>query len=210
MSETRGRQFFEQIAEHWDEIRALDESRLERLMVLANIAPGDRVLDVGCGTGVLTPLLSRLVGKTGFVVGIDYAQAMIKQARAKHPLPNVSYHVGDIWTFSPPIHAFDKIVCLNFFPHITEKEQFLLQLRSLLADGGCLPIMHDISRDTVNAIHRDSGEAVKDHRLPTASQVAVWLLAAGYQTLSQVDDQEMYLVSARKLPLPSESRSAME
>ncbi len=54
--------------------------RLETLR-LANIAAGDRVLDVGCGTGVLTCLAAHAVGPSGHATGIDPSAAMIAAAR---------------------------------------------------------------------------------------------------------------------------------
>ncbi len=47
------------------------------------LRPGDRVLDVGCGTGLDLPLLLRAVGPTGRVVGVDASEAMLSRARAR-------------------------------------------------------------------------------------------------------------------------------
>ena len=47
------------------------------------LRPGDRVLDVACGTGLDFPLLAREVGRRGRIVGVDRSATMLKQARAK-------------------------------------------------------------------------------------------------------------------------------
>src|ERR671932_88266 len=52
----------------------------QRLIAAAGVQPGQRVLDVGCGTGYLARLIARAVGGDGLVVGIDPSLAMIRYA----------------------------------------------------------------------------------------------------------------------------------
>src|SRR6476659_9605416 len=55
------------------------------LLIRAGIRPGMRVVDLGCGTGMVTQLLAQLVGPNGKVVGVDYSAAQVEQARALLP-----------------------------------------------------------------------------------------------------------------------------
>lgn len=69
-----------------------------RILLAAGIAPGMRVLDVGCGAGDVSLLISDLVGETGHVVGIDRAPAALAAAErqvATHPVKNISFREGD-------------------------------------------------------------------------------------------------------------------
>ncbi|MDB5522917.1 MAG: hypothetical protein JWM58_680 [Rhizobium sp.] len=69
-----------------------------RILVAAGIAPGMRVLDVGCGAGDVTLLISELIGRDGQVVGVDRAPAALAAAEQRaqgHPLHNISFREGD-------------------------------------------------------------------------------------------------------------------
>lgn len=71
----------------------------ERAVDLLDLRSGDTVVDLGCGTGVNLPLLAKLVGERGQVVGIDLSSGMLKRARRRaerHHLPQVSLIQGDI------------------------------------------------------------------------------------------------------------------
>src|SRR3569833_2615584 len=75
-------------ARHYDLLAALltwgrEKALRERLVELARIAPGERVLDVGCGTGSLAIAAKRATGPNGSVSAIDPSPEMIAQARAK-------------------------------------------------------------------------------------------------------------------------------
>jgi demethylmenaquinone methyltransferase / 2-methoxy-6-polyprenyl-1,4-benzoquinol methylase len=66
-----------------------------RVVVRASGAgPGDRVLDLACGTGSLTRDLAKKVGPDGYVLGIDFSKEMLREAEKK-PMPGVEYRLGD-------------------------------------------------------------------------------------------------------------------
>ena len=66
-----------------------------------SIEKGAIVLDLGCGTGYLTKLLSERVGPEGKVVAVDPDGERLKIAREKYSSPNIEYIQADDKTFSP-------------------------------------------------------------------------------------------------------------
>ena len=66
-----------------------------RVVVRASgVGPGDRVLDLACGTGSLTRDLAKKVGPDGHVLGIDFSKEMLREAKKK-PMPGLEYRLGD-------------------------------------------------------------------------------------------------------------------
>src|SRR5918997_1675622 len=88
LEEGQVRAMFDRIAGFYDAMNSVMTAGLhhrwrERAADLAAVAPGDRVLDVACGTGDLAIELARRVGPGGQVVGSDFSEAMLERARAK-------------------------------------------------------------------------------------------------------------------------------
>ena len=109
---------------------------------LAGIAPGDRVLDIGCGTGSLTIAAARAAGPTGRVVGVEPGIEMIERARAKArraglPIEFVAT-AGEALPF--PDDAFD-VVLLSLVLHQLPSDPLhgtMAEVRRVLAPGGRL------------------------------------------------------------------------
>ena len=192
-------EFFNSCADNWDNIRQTNPAILEKLMNLANIPADAMVLDVGSGTGVLIPYLHAKVGACGKITAVDFSENMLAKAQEKFSnLNNLNFLVGDILEMYLPQNFYDVVICLNFFPHLhTRKEEFLRKMNCTLKNGGSLIVMHDISRETVNNIHRES-EVVAEHRLPEAKVVGEMFQACGYQNIHAYEDDPMYFVKGCK------------
>ena len=176
--------FFDNFADTWDSYRNTNPQVLEKLMDFAQLPAGANVLDVGSGTGVLIPYLHAKVGAQGKITAVDFSEKMLAKAQEKFAnLNNIEFCVGDILEMELPASTYDAVICLNFFPHLhTRKEEFLRKMKSSIKIGGSLITMHDISRATVNNIHRES-EIVAEHRLPEAKVLHNARLHAAQPTL---------------------------
>src|SRR5262245_39397495 len=88
---------------------------VERIAERARIAAGQRVLDVGTGTGILALHVARRVGDSGKVTGIDLSEGMLALARAKAAragLANVEFLSRDAERLEVGAGAFDAVVSL--------------------------------------------------------------------------------------------------
>lgn len=96
--------------------------------------PGQRVLDVPCGTGPSLLAAAERVGQSGYVVGIDYSDQMVAIAREKTKaagLGNVEFRIGDMTTLQPGAVPFDAVVCclgLFFAPDMPDLIRTLIRL----------------------------------------------------------------------------------
>ena len=109
---------------------------------LARIAPGERVLDVGCGTGSLTIAAARRVGSEGRVVGVDPSVEMIGRAQAKargrHLPVEFIATAGEALPF--PDDSFD-VVTVSLVLHQLPSDALhatMAQVRRVLTPGGRL------------------------------------------------------------------------
>lgn len=112
----------------------------QRLVQALQIRSGERVLDVGCGTGMLAGHVAALVGPAGHVLGIDAVSQRIAVARAR-ARPVLAFEVADATDLSFLGSATYDVVLLNAVFHwLTDKAAALRGFRRVLRPGGRLGI----------------------------------------------------------------------
>jgi SAM-dependent methyltransferase len=110
-----------------------------RVLHHAGIAKGMQVADLGCGVGAVTAELSRRVGPSGWVVGIDLSGDQLAQARVRLYGPaysHVSFVQASATDTRLPDGSFDLIYCRFLLLHLVEPEEALREMRRLLRPGG--------------------------------------------------------------------------
>ncbi|MBC7228265.1 MAG: methyltransferase domain-containing protein [Thermoflexales bacterium] len=186
------RAFFERLAEEWDAQQPPDrEERLRHLLAphRESLQGARSVLEVGTGTGALIPLL-REAAPAARVVSVDLAHGMLRRARVR--CPDTWLVQADVHALPFPAGAFDRAVCHNAFPHFRDPGAALAELARTLRPGGILLILHDLSREEVNAIHRGAGGAIGNDLLPTGAELFRLLLESGFFRLRVEDGPEGY------------------
>lgn len=113
----------------------------ERLAGLARVdRPAPRILDVGCGSGISTLVLSRIHGDASAIVGLDISDAMVRRARERlKDRANVRIERGDAEELARDLRGpFDAIYYNASIFLIPEYRRSVLQAAGLLAPAGCL------------------------------------------------------------------------
>ena len=192
------RAYFNEKATIWDEtIAEGDVAKLERMAKSLDIQSGSTILDVGTGTGVFVPYLLRRIGKHGRLVSLDFAEEMLRRARAKDFNGTIEYLHADVHSIPLGDEIFDAVVCYSSFPHFQDKPRSLSEINRVLKRYGRLFICHTSSRTMINGIHRQI-LAVQNDIIPSENEMRTILSATGFADIAIYDNGDSYLASARK------------
>jgi ubiquinone/menaquinone biosynthesis C-methylase UbiE len=122
--------------------RVLDRRTLEagNKNLLALIAPGQSVLDVGCGSGSITKGIAERTTK-GYVVGIDMSAELIQIAKERYSsIENLTFIETNVMDFKPAL-KFDLITSARTLQWMSNYKEALLKMKSMLSSGGCLAVL---------------------------------------------------------------------
>jgi ubiquinone/menaquinone biosynthesis C-methylase UbiE len=111
------------------------------LLAAVPLAPGDKVLDVACGTGLVSLQAARAVGPLGQVLGIDLAGQMVEAAGRRASecgLANLDFSRMDGETLDLPDQGFDVVLCALGLMYMPEPAQALREMQRVLRPGGRL------------------------------------------------------------------------
>ncbi|MDJ0656851.1 MAG: methyltransferase domain-containing protein [Xanthomonadales bacterium] len=149
---------------------------------LGGITPASRVLDVGCGPGILSESLAQMADS---VEGIDFLETMIEQAKSRRS--GASFQVADAEQLPVAAGDFDVAVCCYSSHHFVRPEKVYGELYRVLKPGGRVVVLHPIQAETATfgAIYQTLEEV-----LP-AETVASFPSLAG--PLFEVETPEPYL-----------------
>jgi ubiquinone/menaquinone biosynthesis C-methylase UbiE len=193
--------YFDKVAETWDQrFHTPNLSKfLESFVPQFGIMSGQKILDVGTGTGILIPYLAKAVGQNGSVTAIDYSEKMVQRCKAKHShIKNVNIKVGNIEEeiFMP--EHFEVVICFGVFPHLDNKQQALNNMNYALKPRGKLVIAHALSSEELKAHHKKVSMHVAHAMLPEKDEVIKLLEQAGFTEISIKDEPGLYLCIAHK------------
>jgi SAM-dependent methyltransferase len=143
-----------------DELANVPESAVESFAGVANpwtmggLAPGERVLDLGCGAGTDTLVAAQMVGAGGRVTGIDMTPEMLAKARAaaaEMGVTNVEFVEGEAERLPFADASFDVVISNGVIDLIPDKDAVFAELHRVLVPGGRMQIADVTIQNPVSA-----------------------------------------------------------
>jgi 2-polyprenyl-3-methyl-5-hydroxy-6-metoxy-1,4-benzoquinol methylase len=193
--------YFNKHADTWDERFCTPSlsSFLEKFVPQFGLEAGQKVLDVGTGTGVLIPYLVKEVGASGSVTAVDFSENMVKVCKAKYShLRNVTVELKNIEEDAFPPETFDAVICFGVFPHLENKQKVLQNISQMLKPDGTIIISHALSSEELKKHHNNASTAVMHDMLPEMPEMKQLLEQTGFTRISIKDEPGLYLCTAHK------------
>ncbi len=184
--------YFDERADSWDESGCSGESRVQgAVLSLVDLKPGDTVLDLGCGTGVMVPFY--LTAKAGKIVAVDVSEKMVERAREKFGgEPSVELRASDALSLDEG-ERFDAAVIYNAYPHFPDKLALVEKVYRLLKPSGRFVVAHGSGKDAINRHHEAVAAGVSCGLRAASEESALW--ADKFEIEALVDTPGFYAFS---------------
>jgi len=192
------REFFDGLSDsqNMNQFGDEDTTKLKEQMALWNLKPGDFILEIGSGTGRLTPHLLKIAGNDGVVFCVDFAMKMLLKAKDRRLGGSVKLIQAD--ASAPPLvdGCCDVVLCFSVFPHILDKRKAMEGAFRILKPSGWLVISHLARREEINTFHSKEGHPIGNDLIPPDEEMRRLLSEAGFEGITITNDDRGYLVIA--------------
>lgn len=178
-----------------------------RLVAAADVRPGDRVLDVACGTAVVARAAAALVGPTGTVTAVDVNPDMLATAArvTADVAPTIELREGDVHDLPFDDGAFDVTVCEEAVQFFADRVGALREMRRVTTTGG--RVAFSVLRSTEhNPVYEVFAAALGEFAGPDAERMMRSPFALGDAAILRRDAEAAGLVEVRVRIAVSEER----
>ncbi|MCH5235767.1 MAG: class I SAM-dependent methyltransferase [Muribaculaceae bacterium] len=190
--------FFDKIAPNWDNNEVLSTpEKVNSILDFMDIQPGQHILDLGTGTGVLLPFIAQRIGPKGKITAVDYSHGMLLQAISKYSKIKPSPEFLKLDFENENISGeYDRIILYCVYPHLhspIETLKWLLKVN--LKENGELFIAFPCGPDFINNIHKErhsEGDA-----LLSALELTKVLRSNGIKADTIQDSDKAYIIRVR-------------
>lgn len=162
-----------------------------RTMAALQLQAGERVLDIGCGMGLLARDMGLAVGKTGKIVGLDNSEPMIALAEKRcASYPQIELRVASAADISEPPDHYDAATCTQVLLYVEEPQRVLNQIYQVLKPGGRAAVLetdwqgsifNTMDRELTRELFTAWEKAIPSPNLP--AKLPGMLRQAGFQSI---------------------------
>jgi cyclopropane fatty-acyl-phospholipid synthase-like methyltransferase len=183
-----------------------DMAQLDALLRVTQLGAGQRVLDLGCGNGMIAEYIADCTG--AHVTGLDYIPEAIRQARERTAAQadRLAFVVGDINALELPDGAFDAVISIDSLYFSQDYALTIRQLVKALRPGGQMAIFFEHGREPWVPREDFPAESVLADRTPLAEA----LQANGLSFRTWDFTQDDYRLALRRKQVLAELRPRFE
>jgi demethylmenaquinone methyltransferase/2-methoxy-6-polyprenyl-1,4-benzoquinol methylase len=193
------KKYFESYTDEWDKMFTSEDLEILSFLIDSfNIQTGTKVIDLGCGTGILFDMLRRKVGKDGMVVGVDFCPKMVRKARQNFPFETISEIDADVENLPLKECIFDCAISFAAFAHFTDFRKVMQEVARVLKSGGLFHIVHLMSSKELDDYHHKAGGPVANDQLPSDEDMMALFNHGNFTNAKITDHPGLYLASAAK------------
>ena len=165
------KEFFNIKASNWDNEYKADDNLLKAIFEITGIKNNMKVLDIGCGTGVLFGSLLKYAPSE--IVGVDISDKMLEIARKKYGhFDNIKFKNMDVLELDE--NDFDIVYIYNAYPHIMDVEKLKSKLKQICKSGARIVIVHGMSRNFIENIHKNVGNNISRTLRDVKTETKFW------------------------------------
>ncbi len=161
-------QFFDEQAKTWDDIECHTDEEKKNLLNQLNLKENDKVIDIACGTGVITRLIHEYTKSN--VLGIDISNNMILKAKEKYSSESWAEFIHIDLMDLDEGNKFDCAIIYNAYPHFPSPEGLSKKLSKILNPNGKFAILHSLSRHQLSIHHAKRAKNVSRELKPIVEE----------------------------------------